>query len=149
MHTQDILTPYRIKVAVSVVPFLVLLVVIVWLLCKWHDDIAILCALLGTSIGWLIGTMLSPFGGEARQFESFGKVISAFVTGFLVSKVDTIFSLLSKDEYHNLITNGIVIREILIGVTSGIIAMMFVFISRQYYFYPPEVRLARKDSQQA
>lgn len=114
-----------------------LTLVIVGLLWKWRDDLAILCALLGIAIGWLVGTLISPYGSETKQFATFGKVVSAFLTGFLVSKVDSIFTLLSRDDYHNLITEHMVIRRFLIAVTTGFLSMMVVFISRQYYYNPP------------
>jgi hypothetical protein len=116
----------------------VLLIVIVGLLYKWHDDLAVLCAVLGVAIGWLVGTLISPYGSEAKQFETFGKVVSAFLTGFLVSKIDSIFTLLSRDDYHNLITQPMVIRRLLITVTSALLSMMVVFISRQYYYQSPK-----------
>jgi hypothetical protein len=114
------------------------LLVIVGLLCWWHDALAVLCAVLGVAIGWLAGTLISPYGSEAKQFATFGKVVSAFVTGFLVSKVDSIFTLLSREEYHNLITQPMVIRRFLITVTTALLSMMVVFIAREYYYRPPE-----------
>jgi hypothetical protein len=126
-----------VKLAVSAICSGMLILVIVCLLWKWQDDLAVLCTVLGTAIGWLVGTLISPYGSEARQFETFGKVISAFVTGFLLSKIDTIFTLLSRDDYHNLITNPHVVRRFLVAVTSCLLAMMVTFIARQYFFNPP------------
>jgi len=92
---------------------------------------------LGTAIGWLTGTMISPYESEKQQFESFAKVLAAFVTGFLVSKVNAIFDLLLKDEYRQLISNGMVLRRMMIGLTCALIAMMAVFVSRQYFHVDP------------
>jgi hypothetical protein len=127
------ITSKKVKLTVSVVSAGVLLAFIVSLLVHWWDDLAVLSAVLGTSLGWLFGTLLSPYESEALRFESFGKVVSAFVSGFLLSKVDAIFGVMPKNEYHDLIRSGMVIRRVLIGLTCCIIAMMAVFISRRYY----------------
>src|SRR5216684_2131378 len=123
----------EVKLTVSAATAGSLVLIIVALLWKWWDDLALLSAVFGGSIGWLVGTLISPYESEAVQFKSFGKVVSAFVSGFLVSKVDTIFGIIPRNEYHDLIMNGKVIRRVLVGLTCGLIAMMVVFIARQYY----------------
>ncbi|MEE1886703.1 hypothetical protein [Pseudomonas carassii] len=48
-----------------------------------------LVALLGALTGWAVGILFAPFSSEEEQrFKGIGKVISAFVAGYLISKLD-------------------------------------------------------------
>jgi hypothetical protein len=48
-----------------------------------------LAALLGALCGWIIGTFFSPFSdAERNQFATISSVVSAFLSGYVVSKVD-------------------------------------------------------------
>ena len=48
-------------------------------------DVAVI--LLGLCIGWGIGILASPdTGAQAGLFNQYGKIISGFLTGFLVAK---------------------------------------------------------------
>lgn len=48
-----------------------------------------LVALLGALTGWAVGILFAPFSSEEEQrFKGIGKVISAFVAGYLISKFD-------------------------------------------------------------
>lgn len=48
-----------------------------------------LVALLGALSGWAVGILFAPFSlEEERRFKGIGKVVSAFVAGYLVSKFD-------------------------------------------------------------
>lgn len=48
-----------------------------------------LVILLGSVCGWAIGMFISPYSEkEARKFISIGQAISAFATGYVVSKFD-------------------------------------------------------------
>ena len=93
------LTPEKkIKLTVSVLALLLLYGVVVGLLLTWRDDLAVLSALLGTATGWTLGTLSSPWGKpEIRQFKEFGKILSAFIAGFVASKVDHLLGLASAD----------------------------------------------------
>ena len=83
----------KLKVIVSFISFGLLSAVAIGLLVIWRDDLAVLSALLGTAAGWVLGTLVSPSGtGEVRQFKEFSKVLSAFLTGFVLSKVNHLVS---------------------------------------------------------
>jgi hypothetical protein len=70
MPSNEILFPKKVKLAVSLVAVAVLYATVIALLTHWKEDLAVLSALLGTALGWFLGTMLSPFKeGEIRTFK--------------------------------------------------------------------------------
>lgn len=59
-----------------------------------------LVVLVGSLIGWAAGMIFSPYTDkEELKFVSIGKAISAFVSGYLISKLDRVLelSVFSKD----------------------------------------------------
>jgi len=66
----------------------------------WHlqdervpKSLNILICLLAATFGWTIGILLSPKNRvEKEQFLVYGKSISAFVSGYLLSKLDPLFT---------------------------------------------------------
>ena len=85
---------------------------------KWWDDLAALSAVFGAALGWAAGTLSSPYGKkEQHQFGSFGKVVSAFATGFLLSKIDRVFDLAISEKYQPLLFDERFIRRLLVGAT--------------------------------
>src|SRR4051794_34424531 len=47
--------------------------------------------MIGSITGWLLGILISPYGeDEKTQFSNYAKVVSAFISGYLLSKVDPI-----------------------------------------------------------
>ena len=48
---------------------------------------------LGLAVGWAAGILAAPYESERRRFKKIGGVVAAFITGFAVSKVDSIFAL--------------------------------------------------------
>ena len=99
------------------------------LLSKWRDDIAWLSAALGAASGWVVGTFISPYGrDEGEQFGNFGKLASAFLTGFLLTKVDRLFDLTFP-----LLSDERFIRRLMVGMSCFLVAMIIVFIARRYY----------------
>jgi hypothetical protein len=120
----------KLKVIVSFISFGLLSAVAIGLLVIWRDDLAVLSALLGTAAGWVLGTLVSPSGtGEVRQFKEFSKVLSAFLTGFALSKVDHLVSIMPADTFRG----PMVIRRVLVGAACFLLAMMVVFVSRRYF----------------
>jgi hypothetical protein len=124
----------KIKLLASVLAVAVLYAAVIGLLIKWQDDLALLSALLGTAAGWTLGTLSSPWGKpEIRQFREFGKILSAFITGFVVSKVDHLLSLTSADNHGPVLLEPMVIRRLMLGAACLLTAMMIVFVARRYF----------------
>jgi hypothetical protein len=91
-----------------------------------------LVAMLGALCGWIIGIAFSPFTkDEADQFTAISSVISAFLSGYVVSKVDrfvegTLFpvSAESRDSW----------ARVGLFASALLLASVTVFVNRLYAF---------------
>jgi hypothetical protein len=86
---------------------------------------AVICP-VGIIFGWAIGVLLSPYEDEGAQFSSLAKGISAFLSGYAVSKIDTIFT-----EIHQ--TPGFISH---LGLFCGffLLTTLTVFVNRTYKY---------------
>lgn len=91
-----------------------------------------LVGLLGALCGWVVGILFAPFSpDEERRFKGIGKVVSAFVAGYLVSKFDVFAKQFLFPE------NGASIETwIRVGffVCAFLLVAITVFIQRLYAF---------------
>ncbi len=71
---------------------LIALLLLVVLICL-NDLMALTSIALGLAVGWAAGILAAPYESERRRFKKIGGVVAAFITGFAVSKVDSIFAL--------------------------------------------------------
>lgn len=105
----------------------------------WHEGSMIfsLLALSGAILGWLLGVLIVPYDErEAKSFSVFIKVISGFVTGYLLSKVDPLLtSLLTIDLDTGTapIAQDAVAKRVLITLASFGISLLTVFSARAYW----------------
>lgn len=91
-----------------------------------------LACVLGALCGWAVGLMLSPFGSsEQGQFDKISGTAAAFLSGYVVNKVDryleqTLFPI-SKENASNWIR---------VGFFSAcfLLAGLTVFLNRLYAF---------------
>ena len=110
-------------------------VVTLILLRHWHDWNSALGVLVGGSLGWGVGVLLSPFEREKSVFQGYGKAATAFATGFLVSKLDRIFELLVSDRTGAgplILSPSVAWRPLLFAFLSLCFTTFYVFTSRQY-----------------
>ena len=105
--------------------------------------IALCCAFIGPSvplnflfvfcgglIGWTLGVFITPIDPkEQSKFTQYGKFITAFITGFLVSKIDKVFELVTQKP--NAIDDVFQAR-FLFFVTSFFLGLLCTFIWRSY-----------------
>lgn len=98
------------------------------------SDVAInrLVALLGALAGWAVGILFAPFSqAEKKQFQGIAKVVSAFVAGYLLSKIELfIKATLFPEGYFpalNWLRAGLFLSTFLL-------AAIIVFIHRLYAF---------------
>lgn len=81
----------------------------------------------GWASGWFAGTLVAPYDeGEAGLFSKISKGIWAFVSGFLLAKIDpmlnaSIFPL-----------NEVVQFRVLLFLSVAVIVMLIVFFARKY-----------------
>jgi len=112
----------------------IILAVLIWIASKiggpFHHNLLI--CLLGFIIGWILGTLASPYSkSESARFLSLSQVISAFVSGYLISKLDrfleeTLFTKAGEVQNHAWIRAGLFAATLLITT-------LIVFINRTYY----------------
>jgi hypothetical protein len=126
-------TSKTVKLGSSLAVLLIAIITVAWLLLKWCDDLAVMAALFGALAGWSIGTLASPYESEERRFKDFSKIIAAFLTGFLLSKVDRVFEIATDEKHRAMLFDVAIVRRIVISMTCFILAMMVVYISRKYY----------------
>lgn len=81
----------------------------------------------GGIAGWVVGILLSPRGQQQqRQFETLGRAIGTFVSGFVLAKLAPLFEHLTSDKTWSL-TDGV---RLLILLVSFLLGLLFVFVGR-------------------
>jgi hypothetical protein len=82
----------------------------------------------GGIAGWVVGIFLSPRGQQQqRQFETLGRAIGTFISGFLLAKLAPLFEHLVSGEGTWNLTLGV---RLLIVFVSFLLGLLFVFIGR-------------------
>lgn len=104
------------------------------LLIVFRDLYGALACVPGALLGWLMGVLLSPYKQEKELFEGYGKSIAAFITGFLVSKVDRIFELFmtKSGESGPALLQEANWRPLVFGFSSLLLVLLYTFTCRHY-----------------
>jgi len=90
----------------------------------------ILFLFCGGLLGWILGILITPISAtEESRFSEYGKAIATFLTGFLVAKVDRIFSLAIQEQND---ISEVFIGRSLLFVISFSLGVLFTFIWRSY-----------------
>ncbi len=88
-----------------------------------------LVCLLGATLGFGAGILISPYKGEEQQFSSLLQAGSVFVSGYLLSKLDPLIErYLKRDNLPDVRT----MQRIALFATSFALATVVVFVNRQY-----------------
>ncbi len=90
-----------------------------------------LLAIVGALVGWALGMFFAPYNEkEASRFSSIGQAVSAFVSGYVISKLDR-FLEASMFQEHVPIT----ITWVRFGLVfcSMLLVMLTVFTNRAYF----------------
>jgi len=91
-------------------------------------NVAVLVA--GASTGWLVGVLISPYDvKEARAFPKYAAAVSAFVSGYLVSKMDRVLEELLEPEF---LFSSLAGFRVLAGIASFAIALLIAYVYRAY-----------------
>lgn len=109
--------------------------------CLWQADVLLsLLALLGGCLGWLTGILVVPLTKtEVSTFSVYAKVISGFVSGYALSKVDPLIThLLAIDPDSGVapITQPYNAELGLTFLCSYLIALLVIFCARAYLSVP-------------
>ena len=93
-------------------------------------QINVLFLFCGGLIGWILGILITPISDtEKSRFSEFGKAITAFLTGFLLSKVERIFELTIRDKSD---VSDVFIGRSLLLVVAFALGILLTFIWRSY-----------------
>lgn len=112
-----------------------MLVIILWRL--W-ELMALLSSALGLAAGWAIGILLAPYQSERDRFREYVKVASAFITGYGVSKLDRLFDLWTDPVRGSLILSQAFAYRGLLCITSFLLAAVTTYVSRKYVSFGPD-----------
>lgn len=117
--------------------FFVFFGVIIWRLTSAlggdeSTDVNRLVALLGALTGWVVGILFAPFTeAEKTQFQGIAKVVSAFVAGYVLSKIELFvkITLFPNDVFPvlNWMRVGLFLSAFMLGA-------IIVFVHRLYAF---------------
>jgi hypothetical protein len=130
-------TSQIIKIVGSFVFAAIISSILLCVLCGLGDRMAWLACAIGLSVGWPVGILLSPYQSEQNVFREYGKVVAAFVTGFLVSKADRVFELwIERSRGHVLFDEQLAYRW-MIGLTSSMLALVVTYVARKYVRFGP------------
>jgi hypothetical protein len=100
------------------------------------QDVAINATImiLGSAFGWLCGTAMTPFNDKERgNFTTFAKAASAFISGYLVGKVDKAVETVLSPVF---LSQPLAAFRVMLFAASVIIALMLTIIYRWYYLGP-------------
>jgi len=92
-------------------------------------SINVLVCLLGGVSGWITGLLLTPTPPEKQAFHRIGSALIAFVSGFLMAKLEPLFQA-SASKGSDI--RSILFSLLLFGVSFGVGAL-FVFVGRKYW----------------
>jgi len=92
---------------------------------EWWLNVS-LC-LFGMAAGWTIGVLLSPMTAtEETKFTGYGKALSAFVTGFVVAKLE----LVLKSFDFTQTDPEVMLGRILLFATTFVVGFQSTFMAR-------------------
>ncbi len=94
-----------------------------------------LLAILGALIGWALGMFFAPYSEtEAAKFSSIGQAVSAFVSGYVISKLDR---FLEKNIFQDDVYITITWVRFGLFFCPMLLVMLTVFSNRAYFRTDP------------
>lgn len=97
-------------------------------------ELSLLLLLCAIVLGWVSGMLLSPYKGEESQFAGIVKGISAFASGYLLSKFDQPFS---KAIAEGVLFTSPIFKHGLLFTTAMLLTALVVFVNRLYFAPEP------------
>lgn len=88
------------------------------------------CIALGLTLGWLFGTYVSPYGkGEELRFTEYAAAVSAFVSGYLIAKIDALITALFRPEF---VLQPVVGFRVIATLCTFVISLLVTYMGRVY-----------------
>ncbi len=95
---------------------------------KWWLNV-LLCR-FGGILGWCVGMFISPLNkNEKLEFSEYGKAVSAFLSGFVIAKLDRVFVGINTND----VLTAILIARLLLFGTTFCLGLQFTFVGRRYF----------------
>ena len=88
--------------------------------------------------GWAAGVLLAPYQSEQDRFREYIKLVSAFITGYVVSKIDRLFELWFDPARGLLILNRVIAHRVLVCITGFLLTAVSTYVSRKYLSFGPD-----------
>jgi len=88
-----------------------------------------LFSIIGATVGWFLGIVASPRESEDKRFAVVGSAIATFFSGFLISKIDALFSLL-KDPGPGMPDRATIIIRSSFSAAWFMVALTITFLTR-------------------
>ncbi|HKV24660.1 MAG TPA: hypothetical protein VJN93_08730 [Candidatus Acidoferrum sp.] len=132
------MTSKKIKLAGSFFFAVVVGAILLCLLVSRKDLLAWLATSLGLAAGWGAGILFAPYQSEQERFKEYAKVISAFLSGYLVSKLDHLIELWFNVEYGPLVLRPNFAFRMMVGITAFLLAAVSTYVARKYLSFGPD-----------
>jgi len=130
-------TSKNLKWVGSLVSALLIAVILLGVLIHLRDSLAWLSTALGLTAGWAAGLLLAPYESEQERFREYAKLISVFMTGYLVSKVDRLIELWFDPEHGPILLRPMFAHRMLLCITSFLLAAVWTYVARKYFSFGP------------
>lgn len=124
---------------------IIALILLAVLVCR-KDLTAWLLSAFGLAAGWPVGILLAPYQSEQDRFREYLKIVSAFITGWAVSKLDRLLEIWFDPARGLLILDHVFSLRVLICVTSFFLAATLTYVSRKYLSFGPGAEVPRNSS---
>jgi len=91
-----------------------------------------LFSIIGATVGWFLGIVVSPREGEDKRFAIVGSAIATFFSGFLISKFDALFGLFQNpgSSSNSMPDRSILIIRSAFSVAWFMFALTITFLTR-------------------
>ena len=94
------------------------------------SSLNLLIVVLGLSIGWLFGILLSPYSEtEEKKFTGYAKAFGVFASGYLIGKVDKVLEELLKPDF---ILDSVHGFRVMAFAAAFVVGLVITFIFRRY-----------------
>jgi len=94
------------------------------------SSLNLLIVVLGLSIGWLFGILLSPYSEtEEKKFTDYAKAFGVFASGYLIGKVDKVLEELLKPDF---ILDSVHGFRVMAFAAAFIVGLVITFVFRRY-----------------
>lgn len=116
--------------------FAATLLVLLFLLCwrvggdaeTWYLNVGVF--VFSWALGWLIGTLVAPYDpAESTMFRNISRALSAFVSGYLLAKIDPLVGAIFRPEFILQPVHGF--RAIVFFSVTAVVTIV-VFFARKY-----------------